>query len=507
MKNTYPTKLFQMLLALVITASFAACGDDDDVAVDGTSYSGMILSVDNLKFALEGGTKTFKVESDRQPSVSSDADWLSIQVAQQEQAVKVTIITVTATRNNGKGRSAVITVSAGSENRKLDVTQEGTTAGDVFSSAMQIAKKMYPGWNLGNTMEPPYSSWMGSGLNCETAWQPTKTTQAIINLVKESGFNSIRIPCSWDTHSDSNGKIDAAWMARVKEVVDYCINAGLYVMLNDHWDNGWIEVNGFTDLSETNIAAKEQRMTDLWTQIATAFRDYDEHLLFAGLNEPNADNQAKTNTLIRYEQAFINAVRATGGNNATRVLIIQGPSTDINRSVEYYDVTRLNDSAQGALMVEIHYYDPGQFCGTWDATGSKAFYYWGAENHTGNHDANWGEETYMAGQFAKMKNKYTSKGYPVVIGEYAGQQRTLPAGENQTKHDASVKLYYKRLNEYAVNNGMVPFAWDTNSVGSLKKEEGSSTILDRAGLKIIGTNAIEGIKEGAAAGQWPIPNS
>lgn len=370
-------------------------------------------------------------------------------------------------------------------------------------TAMDIAPKMMPGWNLGNTLEAGPCTWLSNKLDWETGWQPTKTTQSIINSVKEAGFNAVRIPCAWDIHSDSKGKIDVVWMARVKKIVDYCMNAGLYVVLNDHWDNGWVEVDGFNDLSEANISAKEARMTDLWTQIATAFRDYGELLLFAGLNEPNAHDQATTDALIRYEQAFINAVRATGGNNATRILVVQGPSTDINRSVEFYDVTRLEDSAPNALMVEVHYYDPGQFCGTWNSTGSTAFYYWGTTNHYTSHNANWGEESHLAAQFAKLKNKYTSKGYPVIIGEYAGLQRMMPSGQNQEKHNASVKLYYKRVNEYATNNGLVAFAWDTNAAADLKKESGSSTIIDRSNCQIVGTNAMEGIKEGLSAGTWP----
>lgn len=370
-------------------------------------------------------------------------------------------------------------------------------------TAMDIAPKMMPGWNLGNTLEAGPCTWLSNKLDWETGWQPTKTTQSIINSVKEAGFNAVRIPCAWDIHSDSKGKIDVVWMARVKKIVDYCMNAGLYVVLNDHWDNGWVEVDGFNDLSEANISVKEARMTDLWTQIATAFRDYGELLLFAGLNEPNAHDQATTDALIRYEQAFINAVRATGGKNATRILVVQGPSTDINRSVEFYDVTRLEDSAPNALMVEVHYYDPGQFCGTWNSTGSTAFYYWGTTNHYTSHNANWGEESHLAAQFAKLKNKYTSKGYPVIIGEYAGLQRMMPSDQNQEKHDASVKLYYKRVNEYATNNGLIAFAWDTNAAADLKKESGSSTIIDRSNCQIVGTNAMEGIKEGLSAGTWP----
>ena len=94
-------------------------------------------------------------------------------------------------------------------------------------TSMDIAPKMMPGWNLGNTLEAGPCTWLSNKLDWETGWQPTKTTQSIINSVKEAGFNAVRIPCAWDIHSDSKGKIDVVWMARVKKIVDYCMNAGL----------------------------------------------------------------------------------------------------------------------------------------------------------------------------------------------------------------------------------------------------------------------------------------
>jgi endoglucanase len=364
---------------------------------------------------------------------------------------------------------------------------------------------MYPGWNLGNTME---------ATGGETSWQPTTTTQAVIDAVKAAGFKSVRIPCSWDIHS-TGGTIDADWMARVKQIVDYCIRDGLYVVLNDHWDNGWIEVLGFSKSSssyqpvdEATITAKATRLKELWTQIANAFRDYDEHLLFAGLNEPFQENnlfssrhEELTPILIRYNKAFVEAVRATGGNNAQRTLVVQGPSTSISSTCSYMPADKLPEAA-GRLMVEVHYYDPGQFCGTYDASGDNAFYYWGAANHGTNHNPTYGEESYLDGMFANLKNTFTSKGYPVIIGEYAALQRTLP-NDDQTKHNNSVKYYYQYLNQTAVNCGIVPFAWDTNDISGLGKESGSNTIIDRAKCAVLGHPAMDGITAGAAAGSWP----
>ena len=173
------------------------------------------------------------------------------------------------------------------------------TAADAQNrTATEVINDMAPGWNLGNTLEG-VATWAGTdflnnkgGLGAETSWQDTKTTQEIIDYVKSLGFKSVRIPCAWVYGHISNAttyEIDSQWMTRVKEVVDYCIRDGLYVVLNDHWDGGWLE-NHIADTDAATIKKNKTILTALWTQIANVFKDYDEHLLFAGLNEPNAEN-------------------------------------------------------------------------------------------------------------------------------------------------------------------------------------------------------------------------
>ena len=161
----------------------------------------------------------------------------------------------------------------------------------ITVKARDIAKQMYPGWNLGNTMEGGDNAFLykNAGVGTETSWQGTRTTKAVIDGIKSLGFKSVRIPTAWvmgHITDESELKIDPAWMARVKEIVNYCINDGLYVILNDHWDGGWLE-NSFGDISDATVAKKSEQLHKIWTQIATTFRDYDAHLLFAGLNEPN----------------------------------------------------------------------------------------------------------------------------------------------------------------------------------------------------------------------------
>lgn len=386
---------------------------------------------------------------------------------------------------------------------------QGIKAQDGFSrSATEIVNDMAPGWNLGNTFEAT-TSWTGGalwnnkgGLGAETGWQGTKTTQALITYVKSLGFKSVRIPCAWAYGHISNAstyEIDAAWLARVKQVVDYCINEGLYVVLNDHWDGGWLEEH-IKDNNANTIASNKAILTALWTQIAEAFKDYDEHLLFAGLNEPNADNQAATNNLIQYNQTFVDAVRATGGNNAKRVLVVQGPSTNIDHTCNFMKGKMPTDIVDGKLAIEVHYYNPWQFWGMEkDESWGKVFYYWGSGNHHSGsqHNATWGEESEMKSQLQKMKTNFVDKGYPVVIGEFGANWRDLSglSAESQAKHDASIKAHYRELHRLCKEfGGMVPMTWDTNSPNR-QGTKGTMTIIDRSKLSVYGTFAMEGINE------------
>ena len=389
------------------------------------------------------------------------------------------------------------------------VNASNAKAQEGFSrSAMEIVNDMSPGWNLGNTLEA-FTTWTGAalwnnkgGLAAETGWQGTKTTPEIIAYVKSLGFKSIRIPCAWAAGHISNAstyEIDAAWMARVKEIVDYCIDEGLYVVINDHWDGGWLEEH-IKDSNPTTIGNNKYILKTLWKQIAETFKDYDEHLLFAGLNEPNADLQSSTNNLIQYNQAFVDAVRETGGNNAQRVLVVQGPSTNIDHTCSFMSGKMPTDIVEGKLAIEVHYYNPWQFWGMEnDESWGKVFYYWGAGNHHSGsqHNATWGEETEMKNQLQKMKTHFVDKGYPVVIGEFGANWRDISglSGESQEKHNQSIKSHYRELFRLTKEmGGMVPMVWDTNYT-SQNGTKGSMTIVDRGHLTVFGVYAMEGINE------------
>jgi len=327
-------------------------------------------------------------------------------------------------------------------------------------------------------------------------------------MIKENGFKSVRIPCAWvmgHISDKDNCTIDETWMARVKEVVDYCINDNLFVIINDHWDGGWLE-DSFSDVSTATVTANSEKLKKIWTQIAEEFKDYDQHLLFAGLNEPNENETAKTvfknsdgiNALYAYENAFIEAVRATGGNNTDRVLIVQGPYTDIDVTKGYFDISNISDTSDDRLMAEVHFYSPWQFAGlTTDESWGKMWYYWGDANTGGDSNRTTPtsyNEIYVSKQMARMKSQFGDNGIPVILGEYGANWRFA----NDELHSASVKAYYKAVNQYAIDNGCVPFAWDTNYTGYP-----SMTIFNRSSKVVFDQYMLDGITEGVNAGSWP----
>jgi endoglucanase len=324
----------------------------------------------------------------------------------------------------------------------------------VFSqlpTAQYIAGQMKVGWNMGNTLE---------AICGETAWGGAYTTQRLIDSVKAAGFNTVRLPCAWDCHT-TNGVINPAWMARVKEIVDYCIHDELYVILNIHWDGGWLE-NNVTAKAQASVNAKQE---NYWIQISNYFKNYDDHLLFAGANEPNVEDTTGMSVLLSYHQTFINAVRATGGNNSSRSLIIQGPSTDIDKTNNLMKTMPMDQIAD-RLMVEIHYYTPYQFTlMTEDASWGKMFFYWGKDYHSKtdvNHNATWGEESDVEKYFGLMKTQFVDKGIPVIMGEYHAMKRINLMGDNLVLHLASVEYWHQYVTRSAIRHGIIPVYWDIN---------------------------------------------
>ena len=327
------------------------------------------------------------------------------------------------------------------------------TLGLLALSATALAQLPSPshGINFGNSFEPP------CGVGC---WG-TPPSQAMVNAVAAAGFNTVRIPCAWMSHENSKGVIDPTYMAQVQQLVDWCVAKGLYVVINEHWDNGWFEDTNFSSYSSRT----NSKLQNMWTQIANNFKNYDSHLLFACANEPNVTTAAQTTVLFQYFQNWVNTIRGTGGNNATRWLAVQAPQTNIDHAVSW--VTMPNDPAHH-VMLEVHFYDPYQFTGlTSDASWGAMFYFWGAAYHTtglANRNATWGEESYVDSELASIKAAFIDKGYPVMCGEWrASPKPSEPdlTGNYITQNVNSTTYWNFYMHNGLNSKGVYSIAWDT----------------------------------------------
>lgn len=466
------------------------------------------LTLSNLTDTIPegGGTVALKFTTNAAWSVDTTGiGWLHL--SQTSGGSGAVTINLTGVANKlGASRSVVLVVnSTNGQSRRITVLQDANIypsyntspmapdMNGMTSTAMQLTGNIKLGWNIFNTLEAPGG---------ETAWGQPLVTQALIDLVKQSGVNAIRIPCAWNEHliDEKTAKIDPVWLARVKQVVQYCINDKMYVMLNIHWDGGWLENNcNATGAKQDSVNAKQKA---LWEQIATTMRDFDEHLMFASANEPNAFDAPTTNTLMRFHQTFINAVRSTGGKNKYRTLIIQSPSTNIDLAAQYLSPDKVykyvnwpTDPTPKKMVLEIHYYAPANFAilGA-DASWGKEWYFWGAGFHTTNplfldrnSTAN-AEESLVDFEFHSLKANFVDKGIPVILGEYdagdhADKLKGYPADSLLSVN--SKMHFYRYVTQQAKANGVAPFLWasdifnrQTNTIGdqraldSLKKGAG-----------------------------------
>jgi len=337
--------------------------------------------------------------------------------------------------------------------KKLGVLIASVASLTVLSTGAfaQLPTPSY-GWNMGNTLEP------NCGVGC---WGPAPT-QALINSVAAQGFNTVRIPCAWVSNSNRQGVINSSYMTTVTNVVNWCTAKGLYVIINDHWDGGWFDNSNFSRY-DSKLNSKMQNM---WTQVANNFKGYDSHVLFACVNEPPANTQAQTQVLFQYYQNWVNTVRGTGGNNSTRWLVVQAPSTNIDYASQW--VTKMPTDPASHMMLEVHFYDPFQFTQlTTDASWGAMYYFWGAQYHVAhgptNRNAAWGEEANIDAEFAKMKTNFIDKGIPVLLGEWRASAKPAEAdltGQYITQNYNSCTYWNYYVRNKAVANGMYETVWD-----------------------------------------------
>lgn len=487
MKIRLCIKLFLTVLLAIVFVS--ACKEENDAAPE------LSVSVSNLSIRAEGGNLKFTITSSEGWKISNPAtDWIDI--SQTTGGHGTFGIDLTAEPNTtGNSRKAILNVSSDNgQARRISLSQESQhieleiypsyntsplppDASGMSSTAVELAAKMRLGLNIGNTFEAPGG---------ETGWGSPVITEDFIKFIKQTGFNAIRIPCAWDWHHVDNkatAHIDQKWMNRVKEVVDYCVRNDMYVLLNIHWDGGWLE-NNCTPNKRDSVNAKQKAY---WEQIATAMRDFDEHLMFASANEPNADDATKMEVLLSYHETFVKAVRSTGGRNTYRTLVLQGSSEWI--SVDAFPV----DPTPDRMMYEEHNYTPFLFCALGeDVSWGKMAYYWGKDhqsvieperNFTQDPQNDWGNENAHVQYFKRLKEEFIDRGIPILMGEYGAFRRSTP--KDLATHNDAIDYWITFVTKEATSHGIIPFWWDTGG------------ILDRHNNTIKDQRTIDAIMAGA----------
>ncbi|MCH5192901.1 MAG: cellulase family glycosylhydrolase [Oscillospiraceae bacterium] len=351
--------------------------------------------------------------------------------------------------------SCKITVKAKASGKKESGTAKKTAA---YSSAKDITDKMTIGWNLGNTLDSSDCEWYGSNdIEYEMAWGNPKTTKAMIDMVKKAGFNTIRIPVSWGQHMDSRGKVNKGWMDRVQEIVDYAYDNDMFIILNTHHDEGWIKFD------DKNSEASIKKFTYLWEQISERFKDYDQRLIFEGLNEPrtkgsanewNGGTSPERKILNKYYVSFVKTVRGSGGNNSDRMLIL----TPYGASPSYEGMSDLEVPDDKMIAVSIHAYTPYNVAmNRYSADKELTEWYKGE----------------IDGTFANINKIFVSKGIPVVLDEFGY------INKSNTKERVEIIKYYLSVTEkYGI-----PCCWWDNGANCLPADGEGFAILDRRNLK------------------------
>lgn len=326
------------------------------------------------------------------------------------------------------------------------------------ATALEVAEQMGNGINLGNTMEAYGRSNYGVGADTskyETAWGQPVTTQEMVDGMKKAGFDTLRVPVAWTNamnYEDGDYTINQSYLDRVGEIIDYALNADMFVIVNDHWDGGWWGM--FGSATEVTREAAMEMYIEMWTQIATEYADKSYKLIFESGNEElgnrlnDTDVCADSGTLTEDEwyatankinQAFVDTVRSTGGNNADRFLLIAGTNTNIANTCDAR-FQMPTDIVENKLLVSVHYYDPSNYCIFTSVED------WGSK-----------QEIQYMNDTLKMMTQFTEQGYGVVIGEWGVLFENNAVKNNRTLY---MENYLANCDLY----GYCPVLWDCNNM-------------------------------------------
>ncbi len=317
----------------------------------------------------------------------------------------------------------------------------------------ELTLEMGMGWNLGNTMD----GHTGFTPN-EIQWQDIRTTRELIKAVHDAGFNTVRVPVTWGTMIDDNNNysIDEKWISRVQDIVDYAIEQDMYVIVNIHHDGA--EQSGWLRIATDDKESLRKKFGGVWKNIAERFKDYDEHLIFEAMNEVRGVNMnlaEQNGVIMELNQIFVDTVRATGSNNAQRWLCVCGTYNYIDSLVNPSGKFELPNDEKDKIMLSVHCYTPWGFCGT-ESTADK--------DYTLDELKNTNEK-----ELQKLE-QFTSKGIPVIVGEYGCINKDNPEER---------AFYLEGMNRIYSKYNLIGIFWDQGWYDRSEKPDYSFTIFDR----------------------------
>lgn len=452
--------IFSFALLFIAALVMQSCKDSDNTSATGLTVTKDGAAIESLSMPLGETSVMLGVNTDAEWSVSvpaADQSWLSVtphsgygwNISDSTASNYRSYFKVTVQKNVEAPRTSTLTVTAGGLTKVITVNQAGISGdSDGHESAWEMVENFVLGYNMGNNLESnPYGSWWKPAektvKDWETAWGQPEISKATILALKEKGFNVIRIPVTWYPHipnfsstytKDEDYQIDAAWMARVKEVVKMVNDEDMYCIVNIQHDAG--ANNGSGDPNSAWLHADDDydNVTKIyqaiWKQIATEFKDFNDKVIFESFNEilnkesswtAPAEGNVAFQTINKLQQDFVNVVRATGGNNEYRNLLITGYADGATNDVVVNAITVPEDVHPHHICATFHSYDPYWFCN-------------GNKHHDGEsasekkkideeekyyiYDFKDDQKTEIDQIFNRVDNKCSALGIPYFFGEF-----------------------------------------------------------------------------------------
>lgn len=335
---------------------------------------------------------------------------------------------------------STLTPSSNSSTAECALPQDSDSFDVVTAAnAQDYVNQMGLGWNLGNSLDCTDCTWLNSDLEYETGWGNPPVTRELISYIKSQGFTTIRIPVTWNDHLNENNIINEAWMNRVQEVVDWCMEEDFFVILNIHHESDWLS-NASADYNNVML-----KYCTIWSQIANRFGSYNEKLIFESMNEIGFENLNTEDGCILISQInseFTKLIRSSGQNNDKRYLLLAGYYTDIDSTC--HEAFALPEDDR--IILSVHYYTPSDFAIADSSSG------WGYRNNWGTPE----DLAYLNTQFQKLKINFIDRGIPVIVGEYGVIEKD--------KDPASRILWFQSVCQTALNYHCCPIIWDNGEI-------------------------------------------